>query len=161
MNRKTIFLDRDGVINEEKKDYVKNLKEFKIIDGSLQAIELLKKNNFRVVVITNQSAINRGLLSVEKLNEIHDFLKSKLLELNTTLDGIYFCPHTPNENCMCRKPKPGLFEQAISELDINIKDSLMIGDSQTDIDAANKIGCKSILLNKNQNLLKVVKEFLC
>lgn len=161
MNRKTIFLDRDGVINEEEKDYVKNLKEFKIIDGSLQAIELLKKNNFRVVVITNQSAINRGLLSVEKLNEIHDFLKSKLLELNTTLDGIYFCPHTPNENCMCRKPKPGLFEQAMSELDINIKDSLMIGDSQTDIDAANKIGCKSILLNKNQNLLKVVKEFLC
>ena len=161
MNRKTIFLDRDGVINEEKKDYVKNLKEFKIIDGSLQAIELLKKNNFRVVVITNQSAINRGLLSVEKLNEIHDFLKSKLLELNTTLDGIYFCPHTPNENCMCRKPKPGLFEQAMSELDINIKDSLMIGDSQTDIDAANKIGCKSILVNKNKNLLKVVKEFLC
>jgi D,D-heptose 1,7-bisphosphate phosphatase len=160
MNRKTIFLDRDGVINEEKKDYVKNLKEFKIIDGSLQAIKLLKKNNFRVVIITNQSAINRGLLSIEKLNEIHDFLKSKLLDLDTTLDGIYFCPHTPNENCMCRKPKPGLLQQAISELDINVKDSLMIGDSQTDIDAANKIGCKSILLNKNQNLLKVVKEFL-
>ena len=160
MNRKTIFLDRDGVINEEKKDYVKNLKEFKIIDGSLQAIKLLKKNNFRVVIITNQSAINRGLLSIEKLNEIHDFLKSKLLDLDTTLDGIYFCPHTPNENCMCRKPKPGLLQQAISELDINVKDSLMIGDSQTDIDAANTIGCKSILLNKNQNLLKVVKEFL-
>ena len=160
MNRKTIFLDRDGVINEEKKDYVKNLKEFKIIDGSLQAIKLLKKNNFRVVIITNQSAINRGLLSVEKLNEIHDFLKSKLLDLDTTLDGIYFCPHTPNENCMCRKPKPGLLQQAISELDINIKDSLMIGDSQTDIDAANSIGCKSILLNKNQNLLQVVKELL-
>ena len=160
MNHKAIFLDRDGVINEEKKDYVKNLKEFKIIDGSLQAIELLKKNNFRVVIITNQSAINRGLLSIEKLNEIHDFLKSKLLELDITLDGIYFCPHTPNENCMCRKPKPGLLQQAISELDINVKDSLMIGDSQTDIDAANKIGCKSILLNKNQNLLKVVKEFL-
>jgi len=160
MNRKTIFLDRDGVINEEKKDYVKNLKEFKIIDGSLQAIKLLKNNNFRVIIITNQSAINRGLLSVEKLNEIHDFLKNKLLDLDTTLDGIYFCPHTPNENCMCRKPKPGLLQQAISELDINVKDSLMIGDSQTDIDAANKIGCKSILLNKNQNLLKVVKEFL-
>ena len=160
MNRKTIFLDRDGVINEEKKDYVKNLKEFKIIDGSLQAIKLLKNNNFRVVIITNQSAINRGLLSVEKLNEIHDFLKSKLLELDTTLDAIYFCPHTPNQNCMCRKPKPGLLQQAISELDINVKDSLMIGDSQTDIDAANTIGCKSILLNKNQNLLKVVKEFL-
>mgnify|MGYP006103670727 FL=1 len=160
MSHKTIFLDRDGVINEEKKDYVKNLKEFKIIDGSLQAIKLLKNNNFRVVIITNQSAINRGLLSVEKLNEIHDFLKSKLLELDTTLDAIYFCPHTPNQNCMCRKPKPGLLQQAISELDINVKDSLMIGDSQTDIDAANTIGCKSILLNKNQNLLKVVKEFL-
>ena len=160
MSHKTIFLDRDGVINEEKKDYVKNLKEFKIIDGFSQAIKLLKNNNFRVVIITNQSAINRGLLSVEKLNEIHDFLKSKLLELDTTLDAIYFCPHTPNQNCMCRKPKPGLLQQAISELDINVKDSLMIGDSQTDIDAANTIGCKSILLNKNQNLLKVVKEFL-
>ena len=88
MNHKAIFLDRDGVINEERKDYVKNLDEFKIIDGSLQAIKLLKKDNFIVTIITNQSAINRGLLSIEKLNEIHDFLKSKLLEVDTVIDGI-------------------------------------------------------------------------
>ena len=160
MNHKAIFLDRDGVINEERKDYVKNLDEFKIIDGSLQAIKLLKKDNFIVTIITNQSAINRGLLSIEKLNEIHDFLKSKLLEVDTVIDGIYFCPHTPDENCVCRKPKSGLLQQATSELDINIKESWMIGDSQTDAEAANKIGCKSILLHKDQNLLDVVKDLL-
>lgn len=160
MKYTAIFLDRDGVINEERKDYVKNIDEFKIIDGSLDAIKLLKEKKIIVVIITNQSAINRGLLSVESLNTIHESLQIKLLELGVTLDGIYFCPHTPEENCLCRKPKPGLLLEAIKELNIDIKTSLMIGDSQKDLDAANAIGCKSKLLSKNEKLLDVIRKLI-
>ena len=160
MKYTAIFLDRDGVINEERKDYVKNIDEFKIIDGSLDAIKLLKEKKIIVVIITNQSAINRGLLSVESLNTIHESLQIKLLELGVTLDGIYFCPHTPEENCLCRKTKPGLLLEAIKELNIDIKTSLMIGDSQKDLDAANAIGCKSKLLSKNEKLLDVIRKLI-
>ena len=157
---KTIFLDRDGVINQERKDYVKNLEEFKIFDNVADAISLLKKENFLVVVITNQSAINRKLLSIENLEKIHEFLKKYLKKNNTSLDGIYYCPHTPDECCACRKPKPGLLLKAASDLNIDLNNSWMIGDSKTDIDAAKTAGCNSILLKKNENLFDIVKELI-
>ena len=159
MGHKAIFLDRDGVINEERKDYVKNIDEFKLIKNSLNAIKFLKEKNFLVIIITNQSAINRGLLSIERLNEIHESLINKLGELNSSLDGIYFCPHKPEENCLCRKPKPGLILKAAKEHDIDLKNSCMIGDSQKDILAAKNAGCKGILLKKNQKLFDIIKEF--
>ena len=157
---KAIFLDRDGVINQERKDYVKNLEEFKIFDNIADAISLLKKENFLVVVITNQSAINRKLLSIENLEKIHEFLKKYLKKNNTSLDGIYYCPHTPDEGCSCRKPKPGLLLKAASDLNIDLNNSWMIGDSKTDIDAAKTAGCNSILLKKNENLFDIVKELI-
>ena len=157
---KAIFLDRDGVINQERKDYVKNLEEFKIFDNVADAISLLKKENFLVVVITNQSAINRKLLSIENLEKIHEFLKKYLKKNNTSLDGIYYCPHTPDECCACRKPKPGLLLKAASDLNIDLNNSWMIGDSKTDIDAAKTAGCNSILLKKNENLFDIVKELI-
>jgi D-glycero-D-manno-heptose 1,7-bisphosphate phosphatase len=157
---KAIFLDRDGVINQERKDYVKNLEEFKIFDNVADAISLLKKENFLVVVITNQSAINRKLLSIENLEKIHEFLKKYLKKNNTSLDGIYYCPHTPDECCACRKPKPGLLLKAASDLNIDLNNSWMIGDSKTDIDAAKTAGCNSILLKKNEKLFDIVKELI-
>ena len=157
---KAIFLDRDGVINQERKDYVKNLEEFKIFDDVADAISLLKKENFLVVIITNQSAINQNLLTIENLNKIHKFLKKYLKKYGTYIDAIYYCPHTPKENCSCRKPKPGLLLQAASDLNINLKNSWMIGDSKKDIDAAKAVGCNSILLKQDQKLFDVVKEFI-
>ena len=159
MGYKAVFLDRDGVINEERKDYVKDVSEFKLIEGSLDAIKLLKEKKFLVIIITNQSAINRGLLPVENLNKIHELLKIKLNKLNTFVDGIYFCPHTPEENCDCRKPRSGLLLKAAQEHNIDLKNSLMIGDSQTDILAAKNAGCNCILLKKNQRLVDLVREF--
>ena len=155
-----IFLDRDGVINLERKDYVKNLSEFEIFPDVAEAIDLLRKKNFLIIIITNQSAINRKLLDITTLETIHDFFQEYLKKNNTFVDAIYYCPHLPEENCSCRKPKPGLILNAAKDLKIDLKKSWMIGDSQKDIEAANNAGCNSILIKSNQNLLDVIKEFI-
>lgn len=155
-----IFLDRDGVINQERKDYVKNLSEFLILDGVADAIDLLRKNDYLIIIITNQSAINRGLLSVEMLNEIHKHLHDYLKSKGTYIDAIYFCSHTPEENCSCRKPKPGMILQAANDYKIDLTKSCMIGNSSTDMEAAKAAGCKCILLKENQNLLQAVKKLV-
>ena len=155
-----IFLDRDGVINLERKDYVKHLSEFEIFPDVAEAIDLLRKKNFLVIIITNQSAINRKLLDVNTLETIHEHFQKYLKKYNTSIDAIYYCPHLPEENCSCRKPKPGLILNAAKDFKINLKKSWMIGDSKKDIDAANSAGCNSILLKPNQRLLDVIKEFI-
>ena len=153
---RAIFLDRDGVINQERKDYVKKLDEFIILDKTSDAINIIKNHGFLVIIITNQSPINRKLLSVETLNKIHEKLQSYLERYDTSFDGVYFCPHTPSENCECRKPKPGLILQAVIDFQIDLSESYMIGNSETDIHAAKNAGCKGILLKKDQTLLEVV-----
>lgn len=155
-----IFLDRDGVINQERKNYVKNLNEFMILDGVADAIKILKQNNFLVIVITNQSAINQHLLSVEMLNTIHAHLHDYLKKNGTSIDAIYYCPHLPEDNCSCRKPKPGLLLQAAQDFQINLEKSWMIGNADTDVSAAMAAGCNYILLKKDQSLLQAVKKFI-
>jgi D,D-heptose 1,7-bisphosphate phosphatase len=157
---KAVFLDRDGVINQERKDYVKNLNEFIIFEGVSEAIKILKKHNFLVIIITNQSAINRKMLSIEMLNKIHQYLKNFLNENNTFVDGIYHCPHMPEDNCLCRKPKPGLLLQAMNDFDIDLKQSWMIGNSISDVNTAKAAGCNWILLKNDQTLLQVVRELV-
>ena len=155
---KAIFLDRDGVINQERKDYVKKLDEFIILDKTSDAINIIKNHGFLVIIITNQSPINRKLLSVETLNKLHEKLQSYLERYDTSFDGVYFCPHTPSENCECRKPKPGLILQAVIDFQIDLSESYMIGNSETYIHAEKNAGCKGILLKKNQTLLEVVVD---
>ena len=159
MNR-AVFLDRDGVINEERKDYVKTIKEFQIFDDVPKAIKQLKELGFKVIVITNQSAVNRGIITIETLNEIHVKLQEILKENDTSIDKFYFCPHRPDENCKCRKPNPEMLIKASQEYNIDMKNSFMIGDSLTDIQAAHKAGCKGILLGKNQTLLQLVNSMV-
>jgi D-glycero-D-manno-heptose 1,7-bisphosphate phosphatase len=154
--KKAVFLDRDGVINLEKKDYVKSIKEFQIKDDIPKAIATLKKKGFLVIIITNQSAINRGLLTTKILNEIHSHLQEILNKNETSIDDFYFCPHRPDENCKCRKPNPGMLLKAMKKHNIDMNQSFMIGDSLTDIQAATKAGCEGILLNKNENLFELI-----
>lgn len=160
MPHKAVFLDRDGVINKERKDYVKSVNEFVIFDNVSQAIKLLKKNGYLVIVITNQSAINRNLLSHSTLKKIHDTLENYLENHGTALDGIYYCPHRPDEVCSCRKPKPGLLLKASTDFDVDLKNSWMIGDCEKDVEAAKSVGCNWILLKKDLNLLDAVKMLL-
>ena len=156
--KKAVFLDRDGVINKERKDYVKSIEEFQILNNIPKSIKMLKEKGFLIIVITNQSAINRGLITIETLNEIHNYLQNFLKENNTSIDDFYFCPHRPDENCKCRKPNPGMLIKAAQEHNIDMNQSFMIGNSLTDIQAAQKSGCKGILLNQNQALLELVTD---
>ena len=161
MNKlKTVFVDRDGVINQERNDYVKSISELEIYPNVAKNIKLLKDAGFLVIVITNQSAVNRGIVTHETINQIHNSIQDHLKKYGTFLDGFYYCPHTPNENCNCRKPKSGLLEKAILELNIDLNSSWMIGDSDSDIEAADSIGCKAIKISDNFSLDNAVQKIL-
>ena len=161
MNKlKTIFLDRDGVINQERKDYVKSISELKILPNVANNIKSLKNAGFHIVVITNQSAINRGIITHDIVKQIHESIQNHLKKNKTSIDKFYYCPHTPDENCDCRKPKPGLFLQAISELSIDAQSSWMIGDNDSDIDAAISVGCKALKIDENFSFDHAVKKIL-
>jgi histidinol-phosphate phosphatase family protein len=153
---KAIFLDRDGVINKKRDDYVKSINELEIFPDIGEGILNLKKMGFLIIVITNQSIINRKIITVEELEKIHLSIQNNLKKKSCIIDRFYFCPHTPNENCNCRKPKSGLLLQAITDFSINSSESWMVGDCLTDIQAGEKVGCKTILLKDNMSFLDIV-----
>ncbi len=157
---KAVFLDRDGVINKNKINYVKSIKELEILPSIGVSIKKLKNNNYFVIVITNQSPINRKLMTHEQLNKIHLSIQQYLESFDTSIDKFYFCPHTPEENCNCRKPKTGMLLQAMSEFNIEPTLSWMIGDNDSDIQAGLAAGCKTLKINNNRNLQLAVDEIL-
>ena len=158
--QKAIFLDRDGVLNKNKDDYVKNISELEIFPYISEPIKKLQSAGFKIIVITNQSAINRGLMTEKHLNEIHQKIQSFLIPHNAKIDSFYYCPHTPTENCSCRKPKTGLLLKAISDFSIDVNYSWFVGDSDSDIIAGRSVGCKTIKINSKINLVKAVKFIL-
>ena len=161
MNKlKTVFLDRDGVINKERNDYVKSISELEIFPNVAKNVELLKNAGFLVVIITNQSAINRGLITHEMVHKIHGSIQNHLKKNGTCVDGFFYCPHKPDENCICRKPKSGLLNKAILELNIDVNSSWMIGDNDSDIEASTSIGCKAIKIDNNFSLDNAVDKIL-
>jgi D-glycero-D-manno-heptose 1,7-bisphosphate phosphatase len=143
---KIIFLDRDGVINHDSHDYIKSWAEFKFIEGSLKALQLLNQNGFTVILITNQSIINRNMVPLTTLNDIHDRLKAEVKAKGGFITEIFFCRHRPDENCDCRKPKPGLIFKAQAKYDIDLSATIMMGDSAKDIECARKAGCGQAIL---------------
>lgn len=142
-----IILDRDGVINYDSIHYIKSPEEWHAIPGSLEAIAQLKKMNCQVVVATNQSGIARHYYSPQTLNNIHHKMQTQLKEQQgVKVDGIYYCPHHPEENCECRKPQPGLLKQIAADFMIDLKDAFVVGDRFTDIQAAKSVGAKAVLV---------------
>ena len=141
-----VFLDRDGVINNDSEDYIKSWPEFKFIPGSIEAIRLLTVNGLNPIVITNQSLINRNMISIKELNYIHDMMKKEVEHKGGRIKDIFFCPHIPKDNCGCRKPKPGLIHQAKSKYNLKLESAVMIGDSAKDIECAKNAGCKGVLV---------------
>ena len=158
--RKAIFLDRDGVLNKERKDYVKNISELEIFPEIVIPLKKLRENGFLIIIITNQSAINRGIITLENVQQIHQHIQDYLRKFRIELDGFFICPHRPDENCQCRKPKSGLILRAIDEFKIDIRSSWMIGDNDSDIIAARTVGCKAIKIGKEINLNQAVKNIL-
>ncbi len=146
-----VFIDKDGVINYDSKDYIKCWKEVKFIPKSIEAIKLLTEKGFISVIITNQSMINRGISRQKDLNEIINNMKNIVKSNNGKITEVFFCPHKPDENCNCRKPSPGLIFKAKDALDIDVSSSCMIGDSMKDIECGKNAGCKYTILVKTGN----------
>ena len=141
-----VLLDRDGVINHDSDDFIKSPEEWLPIEGSLEAIALLNEHGYKVVVITNQSGLARGLFDTAMLEKIHAKMQRMTAEKGGKIDAIYFCPHGPDDDCNCRKPKPGLLESFASDKNVNLSGMAVIGDSLRDIQSAQAVGASPILV---------------
>ncbi|CAN2040579.1 D-glycero-beta-D-manno-heptose-1,7-bisphosphate 7-phosphatase [Candidatus Magnetomoraceae bacterium gMMP-15] len=148
---KSIFIDRDGVINQDSPDYIKNWSEFNFIPGSIEAIARLTQNGYICFIITNQSMINRGISTKEALKDMHQKMTDAIEANRGRIEAIFYCPHRPDEGCNCRKPKPGLIYQVRQFYDIDLKNSCMVGDSVKDIEWARNAGCGFAILVRTGN----------
>ena len=150
---KVVVLDRDGVINADSAEFIKTADEFQPMPGSIEAIAKLHKNGFKIFVATNQSGLGRKLFDKDTLAQIHHKLCSMVEEMGGFIEGIFFCPHLPEDNCACRKPNTGLLEQIESEFDCSITGSYFVGDSLKDIQAAKAFGCFPILVSTGNGVV--------
>jgi len=147
--KKVVFLDRDGVINKDSENYIKSWAEFSFLPGSLDAIKVLTQKGFPIILITNQSMINRKIAPLKNLETIHFNLVETVNKNGGAILDIFYCPHKPDENCECRKPKPGLIVQAKEKYAIDLLSSVMVGDNAKDILCAKNAGCGSSVLVKS------------
>lgn len=149
MNKKSkaIFLDRDGVINIEV-GYLSDPENFEFIEGSVEALRILKQKGFILIIITNQAGIARGYYTKEALNEIHKKMNRLLKEQDVVLDDVFYCPHHPDFTgaCDCRKPKPGMIIKAKEKYNIDLQNSYMVGDTLKDIESGLAANCKTVLV---------------
>lgn len=143
---KLIILDRDGVINQDSDDYIKSAEEFIPLPGSLDAIARLHRAGYTIVVATNQSGIARGYFDVDTLNRMHEKLYQLLAAKGGQIDGIFYCPHGPDDICGCRKPKPGLLLDIKARFNTAMQDVPAVGDSLRDLQAARSVGAKPVLV---------------
>ena len=148
--RQTVFLDRDGVINRQRKgDYVKSWAEFEFLPGAKEALRLLAEAGYRVVVVTNQRGVARGFLTESDLAAIHDQMVEEARLAGGPIAGVYYCPHEIGQ-CSCRKPAKGLFLEAQHDFaDIVFTRSTVIGDSPADIEAGRSLGCRTIFIGES------------
>lgn len=145
MSIKTIFLDRDGVINKEV-SYLHNIDQFEFISGVFDACQYLQMIGFKIIIITNQSGISRGFYTEKDFLNLNDWMIKEFLKKNINILNVFYCPHLPSDKCNCRKPKPGMFLEAKKKYIINMSESWAIGDSERDIIAATSAGVKNTIL---------------
>ena len=148
MTIKTIFLDRDGVINKEI-NYLHKIEDFEFIDGVFEACQFLQSLEYKIIVITNQSGISRGLYTKNDYQIITKWMVSQFMKNNISILDTFHCPHLPDSGCNCRKPKPGMLLNAKNKYDIDMNQSWMIGDKETDITAAISSGINNTILVKS------------
>ena len=145
MTIKTIFLDRDGVINKEI-NYLHKIDDFEFLDGIFETCQYLINLNYKIIIVTNQSGIARGYYSANDFQIITNWMIAEFKKNNVDILDVFHCPHSPSSNCDCRKPKPGMFIEAKNKHNIDMLKSWMIGDSERDIRAANLAGIKNTIL---------------
>ena len=157
---KAVFIDRDGVINEDR-HYVHRIEDFVLLPGVIKGLALLRDAGFRLIVVTNQAGIARGYYGENELNRLHDYLHEQLALQGVMLDGIYFCPHHPEGNvkelafkCECRKPSPGMLLQAAKDFDLDLVRSVLIGDKLTDLQAGQRAGVGRVVIVESGHLVE-------
>lgn len=158
--KKAVFLDRDGVINEDS-GYVSKISDFKFINGVFEALSGFKKFGYLLIIVTNQSGIARGFYTLDDFEKLNKFMLDEFTKNGVFIDKVYFCPHSPEENCECRKPKAGMILQGLKEFDINPQNSILIGDKISDIEAANaaNLGC-AYQIGKDGGSLREIYEII-
>lgn len=141
-----VFLDRDGVINENRPDHVKVWDEFRFLPGVPEAMARLCQAGVKVFVITNQAVVNRGLVPRQTVDTINNLMMRELASRGAYIEAVAYCPHRPEEHCGCRKPEPGLLLDLARRYDLDLRDTVLIGDALSDIEAGQAAGCRTILV---------------
>jgi histidinol-phosphate phosphatase family protein len=144
--RRAVFLDRDGVLIANRNDYVKSWAEVDVLSGTFEAMRRLAGSAYAIVVVTNQSAVGRGLVSLKRATELNDRIVAEITAHGGRIDAAYLCPHRPDDRCLCRKPAPGMFLHAARELELELDGSHVVGDAVTDLHAATNVGACGILV---------------
>jgi D-glycero-D-manno-heptose 1,7-bisphosphate phosphatase len=157
---KLVILDRDGVINYDSDEYIKSPEEWKPIPGSVEAISRLHREGYHVVVATNQSGIARRLFDLNALSKIHNKMLDAIRSEGGEIEGIFFCPHGPDDGCRCRKPLPGLYDEIADRLKVNLNGIYAVGDTERDVLAARSVGARPVLVRtgKGEHTLKKSKN---
>lgn len=152
----TLFLDRDGVINKKlDNDYVKNVDEFDFLDGAVETVAHFSKLFNRILVVTNQQGIGKGLMTKEDLQEVHDYMLAEVVTAGGKIDRVYYCPDLAEKNTKCRKPNTGMAEKAKADYrDIDFKKSIMVGDSLSDIQMGKRLGMYTVFISESNTSLK-------
>ena len=153
--RQLIILDRDGVINHDSDAYIKSPQEWHAIAGSLHAIALLNKAGYFVAIASNQSGLARGYFTQQQLDAIHLKMQTELALVGGHVDAIFYCPHGPEDACLCRKPKPGLLFQIARHFNLDLSQALLIGDSASDREAADAASCEAVLVKTGKPILSL------
>jgi D-sedoheptulose 7-phosphate isomerase len=157
--RKAVFIDRDETLAKDV-PYCSRPEDLQLFPGVGRSIKDLNEAGYLVILVTNLSGVARGLFTVEMLNRIHEKLRNDIAEEGGKLDAIYFCPHHPNEGCLCRKPQIGLVHQASQDFDIDIAGSFVIGDSELDVEMGKRAGCRTFRVSAEQDFNQAVKKIL-
>ena len=157
-----IIIDRDGVINNKIEGaYVRSFSEFKFIEGVLQAVSQLSNVFNRIIIVTNQQGIGKGLMSETDLRNLHSQMSEKIFKYGGKIDRIYYCPHLEEADCQCRKPKSGMIQQAVIDFpEIIIENSYLVGDSDSDIQAGESMSLRTAKVDRQYTLLKWTTELL-
>ena len=145
-NKQVLFLDRDGVINREAEGYITEWSQFEFLPGALEAIRRVTEEGYKIIIISNQSAINRGLATKEEIDQIMTNMVTEIEASGGKIWDIYYCPHRPEDKCDCRKPEPGLFFQAEEKHRVKITNTWFVGDKLTDVAVAIRVGARPILI---------------
>ena len=146
MSRRAVFLDRDGVLIENQPEYIRSSHQVEFLPGSIPATQQLSVSGYIIVLVSNQSVVGRGIISLDEAMRINQQVIDEVAAKGGRIDAAYMCPHAPAEDCSCRKPRPGMLLQAAAELDLDLARSYMVGDAISDVEAGRSVGATSILV---------------